>query len=314
MMNKCLLLLVFHCLSVLFSQAQKNNIAIQRNYSGTIGTYPVQVKIQQFVEKDSISGSYYYIRNGKENDMSLTGSVKNNEWEILEYEYSRKLDKSINTGAFALRIDSAGSLNGTWTGANKKLLPVTLKGYLNSWVDTILSWKFQPRYYRKKAENAGGVMQDYWAINRINITTGNGKLVQTLSGFDEIVDDRSGVLEFEDCNFDGYPDLKLVVNYPEQVKEDWSFLYFLFNPISRTFVSNKALDNLGILSFDPGAKKIYHYSADGSGNETQSDYKWFGDKFFIVREEKTYENKPGIYITEYTIQEGKSVVLKEYKK
>ncbi len=313
-MKKSLLFSVIQFAIAIAGFAQKNTISVSRKYSGTIDTYPIEVQIQQVLGSDSISGSYYYTRKGSDDKMDLSGTLKGNVLKMSETVYSRKLEKHVSTGSFLLNIDDAGNIMGDWTIASGKTLPVKAQSYLNKWTDAIIQWQFKPHFYRKKERNAGGSMKDYWAVNSINILDKNGKLVQKLSGFDEIIDEDFGVLQLEDINFDGYPDLELIVSYPQNVKNDWSTLYFVFDPATKKFVANTELNEIGILNFDPLTKTFSSYSADGSGNEGQSVYKWFGKKCYLMRTENTYEDKKGIFITEYKIQKGKSVVSKEYKK
>lgn len=294
--------------------SQKNAITVVRAYTGTIGSYPIELKFEQELNNDTISGSYYYKKNGADDHMYLKGTLKNGRLKMSESVYSRKLEKDINTGNFSLNIETVGDITGEWTSKTGNVLPVKLKSYLNAGSDSITQWQYKPHFYKKKERNAGGSIEDFWAVNTIDILNKEGKIIQKLTGFNEIIDEDSEILKLEDLNFDGYLDLKFEVYYPPSAKGNWTYLYFIFDPLLNKFISNHYMNDIGILSFDPESKTFSHSTADGSGNESESIYKWLGKKFFLIKTEKMYEDKEGIFITEYKVQNGKSVLLKEYKK
>ncbi|MBO9595302.1 MAG: hypothetical protein J7599_20525 [Niabella sp.] len=294
--------------------AQKTVVYTWLHYSGTIGSYPVEVKIRCTKNADSIWGEYYYTRKGSSSTISLEGTTGPGGAQISEQAYNPKLRQHEKTGTFALNAIGGKVLTGTWTDARKHTLPVQLKRIENDFISELQQWDIRLQLYKGTVENAGGSLQTYTRANKLIIHDPAKKSTRSLSGFDEVMYNHYGEIELEDLNFDGYPDLKIPIYFPQAIKNDGSFLYFIYNPQTRQFTSSKALTGLGYLDFNAHTKEFRKSDADGRGNEGNAYYKWVGNQFYLVREVRTYEDSPTVFYTEYTIRNGQSIKTKTYKK
>ncbi|SDC20769.1 hypothetical protein SAMN04487894_101602 [Niabella drilacis] len=294
--------------------AQKTIVHTWIHYQGTIGSYPVEIKIRHTQNTDSIQGEYYYTRKGSSSTIYLEGTTAPNGAHISESAYNRQLQKHEKTGTFTLNAIGSKDLSGTWTGTHQNTLPVQLKRVENESVNDLQQWEIRLRLYKGKEENAGGSLQDYTKANKLFIHDPVKKITKELDGFDEVLYNDYGEAELEDLDFDGYPDLKIPIYFPQATKNDGSFLYFIYNPKTRQFASNKALNELGFLDFNALTKEFRKSDADGRGNEGDAYYKWVGGKFYLIREVRVYEDRPQVFYTEYTIRNGQSVKTRTYKK
>ncbi|MCF3112200.1 hypothetical protein LL912_25655 [Niabella sp. CC-SYL272] len=294
--------------------AQKTTVYTWMHYSGTIGSYPVAVKIRCTNHTDSIWGEYYYTRKGSAASIYLNGTTGANGTQVIEEAYNRQLQRHEQTGTFTLNPIGGRELTGTWTGIKGPSLTVRLTRIENDFVQELQQWDFRLQLYEGKVENAGGSLQTYTKANKLVIYDPVKKTTRTLNGFDEVMYNNYGEAELEDLNFDGYPDLKIPIYFPQAIKNDGAYLYFIYYPKNRQFVLNKALNELGYLDFNAQTKEFRKSDADGRGNEGDAYYKWTGNKFYLVREVRTYEDSPKVFYTEYTIRNGQSVKTKTYNK
>jgi len=312
-MKKALLPLVviLFCLPV---KAQRTVLYTWIHYSGTIGTYPVEMKIRLTKNSDSIQGQYYYTRQGETASIDLDGAAGANETHIIESAYNRQLQQHEKTGSFALDAPGNKEWTGTWTSTRRQTLPVKLTRIENGSVNDLPKWDFRLQLYKGKVENAGGTLQTYTKANQLILYDPVKKRTLQLGGFDEVMYNDYGEAELEDLNFDGYPDLKIPIYFPQAIKNDGAWLYFIYNPQTRQFVLNKALNEMGYLDFNARTKEFRKSDADGRGNEGDTYYRWVGNTFYLVREVRVYEDSPQVFYTEYTIRNGRSVKTRSYKK
>ncbi|MBZ4187311.1 XAC2610-related protein [Niabella beijingensis] len=303
-------------LILLFSAAhgQKTVVYTWLNYSGTIGTYPVELKIRQTKSADSLWGQYYYTRKGSTALIYLEGRSDAAGASLTESAYNPQLQQHETTGSFQLNAIGGEMLTGSWTGTNGNTLPVQLKRTENESANDFQKWDFRLHLYKGEEENAGGNRQTYTKANQLIIYDPEKKSTRELGGFDEAMYDDYGTIELEDLDFDGYPDLKIPVYYPQAIKNDGAYLYFIYHPQTRQFVSDKDLDELGYLDFNSKTKEIRKSDADGRGNEGDAFYRWVGKKFYLIREVRVYEDSQYTFYTEYAIRNGKSVKIKTYQK
>lgn len=285
------------------------------NYSGTIGNYPVEMKIRLTKNVDSVWGQYYYTKQGETALIDLDGTAAPGGARITESTYNRQLQQHEKTGRFVLNAIGNKECTGTWTGtSSRQALPVKLTRIENAFVNEVQQWTFRLQLYKGKVENAGGSLQTYTKANKLIIRDPVNKRTRELGGFDEVMYNDHGEIELEDLNFDGYADLKIPIYFPQATKNDGAWLYFIYNPPARQYLPNKALNELGYLDFNARTKEFRKSDADGRGNEGDAFYKWVGNTFYLVREVRVYEDRPQIFYTEYTIRNGRSVKTKTYKK
>ena len=310
--------LVFLWLVLLGSQsnAQKAKVTSTLNFTGSIGKYAIEMKLMLNRFNDTISGEYYYVKSGKQNKIYLSGILKNGSLKLTESSYNLKKRKIEDTGFLTMVYVGQTSLTGKWqknernTDADQELtvklnVRENLKAFNPIGFDFIISKK-RPSY-----ENVTENESKYFTIMslQVNASTGNRWV---LKGFNEhnLVKDE---VNLEDVNFDGFLDIKVPIYYPDMAKNDYSYIYFLYDLKTNSFKQNRPLNDLGVLDFDAVRKEVVGYDADGSGNEGTRNYKWVNGAIFMYKEQHVYENDAYTYFTEYKVVNGKSVIAKKYK-
>lgn len=293
---------------------QKAMVTIVSNYSGYVGPYPIQMRLEHKLSNDSIWGEYSYTRKENDENIYLKGATTPTQTDLSESSYNRKAKEFENTGNFKFTAIDQQEFSGSWIGVKNNHLPVQLKRYENNSIEDFKRWNFELSLYKGREENAGGTIETYTKANAIKIYNAAGQLSQTIAGFDEVMLGDYGEVTLEDFNFDGYTDLKIQIYFPSAVKNDVSFLYFIYNPATKKFASGKQLDDLGYLTFHAKTKEVKSSFADGRGNEGDDFYRWQDGNLYRIRELRTYEDNNTVFYTEYAIRNGKTVKVKEYKK
>ena len=305
------------CYQFAFSQTTKVTSII--NFSGTVGKYPIEMQLSLVNLSDSIFGSYYYLKSGKDNEIFVAGTFKNGDLILQEKSLNRKKSEFESTGYFKISSLKNTTITGTWgknkIEANKKealAIKLTCREALN------IFDPFKFRYtMQKKKPNYGNITEaasTYFNIVSLSISV-DEKVRWKIDGFDEYdLVLKQPELELQDMNFDGYLDLKIPIYYPNMSKGDYGYLYYLYNPKSKVFQRSESLKDLGVVFFDPRLKTIMDYEADGSGNESTSAYKWQNGKLYLMKKEQTYEDDAFTHYSEYQIINGKSVRTKSYKR
>jgi hypothetical protein len=305
--------LVFLLLLCQIVSGQRTLVHIHINYCGSIDKYPIAMELVRISDSNSISGSYYYLKSGVNNDIYLDGILHDSTMKLEESIYNQKTEGWDTTGMFKLTFDAQANMNGSWTNRKGKTLPATL--IRTEKVCPVEYYSFELNLF--KADCEGNVNNDKscYKATQLKIFDEKKTLVQTISGFDEAISNKPiGRVELIDMNFDGFLDLRIPIWFPDAIRNDGSYLYFLFDTKSGRFIKNNQLDELGFLFFISKSQELYDISADGSGDDTQTYYKWSADTLLVVRVEKTHMDNPYVYITEYKIQGNKSVKVKSYKK
>ena len=305
------------CFQFSFSQSVKVTSIL--NLSGAIGKYPIEMQLNLVNESDTISGSYYYLKSGSENQIFVTGTFKNGDLILNERSLNQKTRDYEATGFFKLSSVKNTTVTGTWekhkTEVNSKG-PLQVKLTSREALNIFDPYKFKYTIEKKKADykNITAVAATYFNIISLKIEADN-RLHWEIGGFDEydLVNEKPEV-ELQDLNFDGYQDIKIPIYYPDMSKGDYGYHYYLYDPRSQNFQRNEQLDDLGVLFFDARIKKILHYDADGSGNESTDTYQWQNGNLYLVKKIQTFEDDDFVNFTEYQIINGKSVQTKSYKR
>ncbi|MFB9079858.1 XAC2610-related protein [Flavobacterium procerum] len=312
-MKKLLVLFMFGQ----FVFAQKTTVTTSLHFSGKIDKYPIEMTIDFQQGKDSVSGSYYYVKSGKDNTILLRGIFKNNELKLAETTYIPKKSGNVPTitGSFSLQLNANYELSGNWQNAKKdKQFSATLSCLedLQSFNPKNYSYKLNP--HKGKATNFSNQLADYYLISQLDIYDSKKQKIQTISNFNNVLSDNIGKIEFEDLNFDGLLDIKIPIYFPDRIKYDGSFLYLIYDKTKKQFVRNTKLEELEYLFFDQKNKEFVRYEGDGSGNDSSHYYKWFNKSFYLAREIISYENSDKTTYIEYQIKNNKSVKVREYQK
>lgn len=313
--------LLFICLMFLlakFTLAQDPKVTSIINFTGTVGTYPIEMQFRLVQQTDSIDGEYYYVKSGRDNKIFLKGTFKNGNLLLQESAYDSKSKKFLSSGYFKIATIKNTTVFGTW-GKNKveadnpNALKVQLVCRENLNVFNPFKFKFNMIKQKANYENMPHFASSYYSLKSLKIVD-NSNNSWTLTDFKE--DDLvalKGELELEDMNFDGYLDLKIWTDNPGVAKGDYNYLYYIYDKKQARFLKNKVLDDIGVLFFDASKKTVFKYDADGRGNEGTTTYKWFNGILFMIKEERVYEDDSYIHFKEYKVINGKSVVTKEYK-
>lgn len=314
--------LLFTCLLFLFAKfavAQEPKVTSIINFTGAIGTYPIEMQFRLVQKKDSIDGEYYYVKSGRDNKIFVSGTFKNGNLLLEESAYDSKTEKYLSSGYFIITAIKNTTISGTW-GKNKSeaTKPNALKVKLvcRENLDVFDPFKFKYSITKKQAnyENMSKVAASYYSITSFTINSNNNN-PQKITGFKELdLVDEAGEVELEDVNFDGYLDVKLMINYPDMSKGDYSYIYYIYDLKQAKFIRNFVLDDIGVAFFDAPSQTVFKYDADGSGNEGTKTYKWQNDKLYLMKEERVYEGDNFVHFKEYKVVDGKSVEVKSYKK
>lgn len=251
------------------------------SYKGTVGSYPIAMQLQQKRQSDTLNGSYYYLRNGREKPISLTG-VLQHPTVLTEKVTIEKNGKYVwqTTGRFSVTAPllATGKLSGRWTNIKTgNQLPVQLQ-LLGTAEDAPLFFDYELVIHKEKFINLSQREDERYKTTALKIIR-EGKVLQTLSGFNEFIGGEPEV-ELEDLNFDGHFDIKIPISFPDRTKYDGSFLYFIYNPATQKFTRHQQLIDLEYLFFDPVKKQVYKYG-EGPDGFVVDYYKWRGDKVYL---------------------------------
>lgn len=308
-----LLLLVAFTINGYGQQAKVTTIL---HFKGSIASYPIEMKLEIAKESDSITGSYYYLKNGDENQIYLAGTIKDGEVLLTESAYSTQKKKYEQTGLFRLAYVAETNLNGSWqkdkNTAQNKMLTVKLSCRENLKAFNPSSHTFLFSRNKVKIPTLSETGDPYYQIVLLKVLV-NKSMRWIFTEFDKNSLAKDATIEVEDLNFDGLLDFKVPINFPERSKGDFAFLYFIYNPVTKGFNQYQQLNDMEFLLFDPVKKEVLKVDADGNGNETYAYYQWYKQKIVLVREVKLYENDPFTHTTTYQIINGKSVKLKTVK-
>ena len=263
MMNKIL----FICLLLLTAKstlAQELKLMSNINFTGTIGTYLIEMQFNLVHKSDSISGEYYYSKSGSANKILVDGTFKKANLILEERYYDTKKKQYVSSGYFIINAAKKMTVSGTW-GKNKseamKADALKVNLVCKEHLDIFDPLKFKYTVTKKKASYAdiSQAASSYYALQSFTIENNKGK-VQTITGFkeDDLVD-KFPEITLEDMNFDGYLDLKIMINYPDMSKGDYSYLYYIYDFKQAKFIRNFVLDDIGVAFFDAPTKTVFKY-------------------------------------------------------
>lgn len=312
-MKKIIILFIFSQIAF----AQKTIVKTYLSFSGKIDKYPIEMTLEFIQGKDSVSGSYYYLKNGKDMSIFTKGILKSGEIKLNETTYVPTKSGNVlkKTGSFLLQLNSEYKLSGTWQNEKKdKKFDVILTCLEDLASFNPKNYSYKLNQYKGKAENINGELTDNFLISKLDIYNSKKEKIQTLSGFNKVIYEKDGAVELEDLNFDGFLDIKIPIYFPDRIKYDGSFLYFVYDKTKKQFIRNTKLEDLEYLFFDQKNKEFVKYEADGSGNETDKHYKWSNANFYLIRQSQSFENSDKTTYTEYEIKNNKSVKVREYQK
>jgi hypothetical protein len=312
-MNKILILFAFSQIAF----AQKTIVKTSLHFSGKIDKYPIEMTIEFIQGQDSVSGSYYYLKNSKDMPIFTKGIYKAGEIKLDETSYTatKKGNVPQKTGSFLLQLDSEYKLSGIWQNVKKdKRFDATLSCLEDLSSFNPKNYSYKLNQYKGKAENTNGELADNFLISKLDIYNSKKEKVQTISGFNKAIYEKDGTVELEDLNFDGLLDIKIPIYFPDRIKFDSGYLYFVYDKTKKQFIRNTKLEALEYLNFDQKNKEFVKFEADGSGNESDYYYKWSNNNFYLIKKVQSFEDNDKTTYTEYEIKNNKSVKVREYQK
>lgn len=133
-------------------------------------------------------------------------------------------------------------------------------------------------------ELVGEVSEDKMkTVTSINILKKTDKgLFQTLTDFQAIVQENEQVI-VEDLNFDGYADIRLLQYLPEDA--NIPFFYWLYNPTTKKYERNEALEIVRSPSIDDSNELILSQWVDGDNIQGTDYYQYSGKKLILTKQE-----------------------------
>lgn len=291
-------------------KAQEIEISIIKNFKGTIGNYPIHLQYYDVLHKDSVFCEYYYDKSGSENSLFLRGKKYRDSLKFKEQYYNGK--RWNESGYFDLLI-SDYSLNGNWTNGKKiKILPTKLEIIEKKW-NIVKDILVKANFYVGDCIYLNGNQKKCNKLNEIVLQSSNGNIIQRLQNFEDIIIEDKLEIIFEDMNFDGFLDMKILEYYTEASKQDFGYIYYLYEPNKAIWVKNKRMNEFRFLKFNSSSKQVINGDADGHGNDLTEYYEWFGDKLCLVKEVRLTEEGE-MYVKTFFVKNGNSILTKEIKK
>jgi hypothetical protein len=275
-------------------------------YLGTANGAPIEIDLAYTTAGDTIFGNYLerYTDWG-EIGLYLSGRYVNGKYALTVKDYNKPLSNLQLSG-------TATALSGTYRPAGKgKTKSIQVKPAVSIAANPQINYKYRLITQEPTEDDelpSGG--NTYLVLKAIEIRNSSGKHLQTLDFESYITGDK--VITLSDYNFDGYLDMSVEVRYPLLAKGDWGNFFYLYNPASGLFEKSDALEDFRVINVYYGKKEILRGDADGSGNESNIIYKWFNDKLLMVKKVYTAQDDPKTHYEEYTVQNGKSILIKEY--
>lgn len=279
-------------------KTNESPVSIKVSYAGKVGNYPIQMEINIDRAKNMIQGTYRYTNTKEEHTIYLEGKIINNRIDLKEEVY--KNENRQQTGAFSLQFDDLHRVSGTWENPEKtKTLDVVLTSIENFEYEP-LAYTFNTNLQKVELEKYpdSDEKTEFTQLQSVEIYHQN-ELVQTIADMNITIFEDSNTIELEDLNFDGYYDLKIIESYPFVSKPDYGILFFIYDPATKQFVPNPNLNELRYIVCNSFTKTFTYITADGSGNESYTDYKWKGNTFKKIKRTEYFEDNREPVISEY---------------
>ena len=298
-------------------QQEENELTtvnITLNWKGTIGKHPIFMHLEWDTREQKITGEYYYLTPKNKSKIFLHGSIIDHNIYLTEYIIQNS--EKVKTGEFQFNAEDLIHLKGNWQKSkNARPLQVNLN-IQETQVARVHLFNFMYQIQNKKLDTESDSTL-YPFIQELVITQ-NHKEHQVIVPTSDAInlfnnESKKYTIALEDINFDGFLDLKIPISFPNLAQNDYSYLYFIYNPESEIFISRPDIDELGVLFFDNLEKKAIRYEADGNGNERTYIYQWNNHNLELTRKETVTENSDSTLVTEYKTTNKKTEETKTYK-
>lgn len=287
-------------------------VLLTLHWKGMIDQFPIYMTLEWDIKNKTLQGEYVYSNQKDPQAIALEGSFINEVLYLTEKTIN-DLGESEKTGEFQLDAKNLNHLNGFWQkNKQAKARQVALQ-LQEKELNELFQLQFTYEVMDKKSTNSNNE-QTYPYLQKLS-SSKNGKTHQVFSSlpFEALLTDLNNkypLLNLKDINFDGYVDLKIPLYFPEASKNDYTYLYFLYDHKTDFFVAQPKLNELGVLSFNAREKKVMRYDADGNGNEKTYTYQWNKNELELVRTEEVEEDNAYTTIKTYKTVNQKPVEIK----
>lgn len=280
-------------------------------YLGTVNNEPVEMNIIYSTENDSVWGGYFSDR--------VDGSYGDYSHDIQGVApmpgYSLGIDNYEGPKArFNLSADGHGNLEGNHqlAGSNEKT-PVSLTAQQDvRQSNTQIEYNYRVGIVKQERDRDDPPGDPFNRLREVVIFDADKKHLQTIRFDEAYVDDTKSFATLRDMNFDGYLDLDIEQNWPLAIKDGTSHSFYLYNPDTGRFDESSILNGLHWAHAYYSRREIETGDANGNGYDYTGSYQWMDNKLYLVREKIMQPEDDKIHYKEYTVQNGKSIVTREY--
>ena len=269
-MRFCFFAAVFFCLLV------GGPVRGQLVFSGTVGTAPIELVMEDDAGDRDVQGLYMYTKYNAPIDLS--GVLKGDLLKLTEKDAHGKPSATLIVPAFA-RANARNT--GTWKSlATGRTLPLTLTQRMvvgnSSDGYALLQAASLPASYFRVVLTAGAMP----TVSKVQVLDKKtGRLVQELTA--DCAFRGMHNVSVGDYNFDGLPDFAVFES--SYAGPNTSSLYFLYNPASKRYVAS-GFSGVS-LEFDAKKKRIYERNSCCAGSSvTMAEYKVVRNKMVLLAE------------------------------
>ena len=275
-------------------------------YLGTINSKPVEMNLVFNMINDSVSGNFFKDEGRLTYGPTIEGIVSKSGYVLRTDDYSG------NVGH--LKLKEQNILTGTWQPEGKtENEAAMLKPLQDIRENRQIDYIYKIVTTSPDKDEVPELSKDK-KLEQVIIYDSKKKYLQTLNFKDQFIYNEQKFLTLKDYNFDGYLDLDVEVHYPFAIKDETDHIFYLYSQESKMFIENKELSDLHWVKAYYSKKEIESSDADGSGNEFTNTYQWVENNLLLTSEIRSVEGDEKTYYKEYTIQNGKSILTKEYSK
>ena len=147
-------------------------------------------------------------------------------------------------------------------------------------------------------------LRDDTMLSTITLTNSNNKIIQIINANEKSIIFRDELFEFEDMNFDGYKDFRILQYH----KKHPSYSYWFWNPEEEKYYRDYTLCAFSSVTFDYENKKIYAFSEEGPSYTVDYEFTYVDgkpeclykiefyalDSVYLYREERLVDGNPEV--------------------
>lgn len=278
--------------NISYAQLHESKLEVKHHYTGLIGGKYKFLMNLYFDNKGNVDGEYRYYNQTE--FLKVRGTFKADpfSFNLTEAVYDWEKGEAKITGYFE-GTRNVGGISGAWFNKDRtKSYPFTI-----STDEKSANFKvFDNSKVKDEVLTTDSLMIQFSTNNK-----------QYLTGFLSEVSPETGVVNFEDLNFDGYLDI-LVVEMTGA--KNTPYLYWVFNPAKGQFVRHEELGATDPV-VDLQHQQIVSDWVDGAAIHGTDKYVWSASdsKFYLIESSETDLSTDKTKVTKYKVENGKSVKL-----